>query len=393
MLLPRTLFTAEHELFTESVDTFIKTQVIPHHDAWEQAGQVSREAWTAAGDRGLLCCAMPTEYGGGGQDFIFSVIVMEQLARAGATGPLFHLHSDIVAPYILKFGSEEQRQVWLPKMATGEVIGAIAISEPTAGSDVQAIQTRAESAGDEYVINGQKVFISNGQLADLVVVAAQTSPGSGARGITLFLVESSRRGFTKGRRLEKIGLKAQDTSELFFADVRIPAANMLGQPGAGFKQLMLELPQERLIMAVRAVATCEAVLDWTIAYTSERKAFGRRVAGFQNTQFKLAELTALVTGQRAFVDRCVEVHTHGHLDQAVAAMAKLVTTELLARVVDECLQLFGGWGYMWEYPIARAYADARQARLAGGSSEMMKQIIARSILPPEAASRDAANQR
>jgi acyl-CoA dehydrogenase len=265
-------------------------------------------------------------------------------------------------------------------MARGEVIGAIAMTEPSGGSDLQAIRTAALKAGDDYVINGQKVFVSNGQLADVIVLAAQTSPGTRAKGITLFLVESDRPGVTRGRRLEKIGLKAQDTSELFFSDVRVPATNVLGDVGAGFAYLIAELPQERLVQALRAVATCEAAIEWTVEYTGKREVFGQTVLSFQNTQFKLAELTALTAAQRAFVDRCLDLHLANALSAVDAAMLKLTTTEALGKVVDECLQLFGGWGYMWEYPIARAFADARQARIAGGTTEVMKLIIARELI-------------
>jgi acyl-CoA dehydrogenase len=382
-MIPRQLFSEEHELFRQSVRKFIEAELLPHHAEWEKNGVVSRTAWRRAGDAGLLCCAIPTEYGGQGGDFLYSTVVLEELGRLGATGPYFHLHSDIVAPYILKYGTEGQKRQWLPKMASGEAIGAIAMSEPQGGSDLQAIETTAVRDGDDWIINGQKVFISNGQLADIVVLAVQTQPGSRARGITLFLVEGDRPGFTRGRNLEKIGLKAQDTSELFFSDVRVPAENMLGEVGRGFYQMMTELAQERLIQALRSVAIAEAAIGWTIDYTTERTAFGRPIASYQNTQFKLAEMTAATAAQRAFVDRCLELHLQGRLDAVDAAMAKLNATELHTRVVDECLQFFGGWGYMWEYPIARAYADARQAKLAGGSVEVMKLIISRAIFPTQ----------
>jgi acyl-CoA dehydrogenase len=302
------------------------------------------------------------------------------MARAGASGPYFHLHSDIIAPYILKYGTEEQKNRWLPRMAAGEVIAAIAMSEPRGGSDLQQIETFAERDGDEWVLNGQKVFISNGQLADLVIVAAQTERGAGAAGITLFLVPGDAPGFTRGGHLEKVGLKAQDTSELFFSDVRLPGDSVLGTVGGGFKQLMTELAQERLLQAVRSIAVAEAAIGWTIEYTTERKAFGQPIASFQNTQFKLAELTAYTTAQRVFVDRCIELHARGELSAVDAAMVKLTAVETHCKVVDECMQLFGGWGYMWEYPIARAYADARQAKFSGGSVEVMKVIISREIL-------------
>jgi alkylation response protein AidB-like acyl-CoA dehydrogenase len=380
-VIPRTLFSSDHDLFRESVRSFVQAEVVPCHAEWEEAGVVPRALWERAGEAGLLCTAVPEGYGGQGGDFLFSLIVAEELAFAGATGPFFHLHSDVVAPYILRYGSEEQKLEWLPKMAAGSTIGAIAMTEPRGGSDLQRIETTATRDGDDLLLDGQKVFVSNGQLADLVIVAAQTERGSGAKGITLLLVEAEREGFSRGKPLDKIGLRAQDTSELFFANVRIPTANVLGEVGQGFAQLMTELAQERLLQAARSIAASEAAMGWTIEYTSEREAFGRPVASFQNTQFKLAELTALIAAQRCFVDRCVELHLERELTAADAAMAKLNAAELHCRVVDECLQFFGGWGYMREYPIGRAYADARQTKLAGGSIEVMKMIIARAILP------------
>ncbi|MBV8258043.1 MAG: acyl-CoA dehydrogenase family protein [Actinobacteria bacterium] len=380
-MIPRTLFSEEHELFRETVQEFVQREVLPYHAEWEKAGVVSRDVWRRAGEAGLLCTAIPEEYGGQGGDFLFSLVVAEELMAAGATGPFFHLHSDIVAPYILRYGTEEQKLRWLPKMATGEAIGALAMSEPRGGSDLQRIETVAEPDGDGWILNGKKVFISNGQLADLLVVAAQTERGAGARGVTLFVVETDTPGFSRGRPLDKIGLKAQDTSELFFSDLRLPPDSVLGEVGQGFAQLMTELAQERLIQALRSIAAAESAIRWTIEYTSEREAFGQPIASFQNTQFKLAELTAATTAQRCFIDRCVELHLERKLSAVDAAMAKLNATELHCRVVDECLQFFGGWGYMLEYPIARAYADARQTKVAGGSVEIMKLIISRSILP------------
>jgi acyl-CoA dehydrogenase len=380
-VIPRTLFSWDHEQFRESVRRFVQAEVVPHHAEWEEAGVVPRDLWRRAGDAGFLCTAVPTAYGGQGGDFLSSLVVAEELASAGATGPFFHLHSDVVAPYILRYGTEEQKLRWLPRMAAGTTIGAIAMSEPRGGSDLQGIETRATRDGADWVINGQKVFISNGQLADLVIVAAQTEGGRGSRGLSLLLVEADRAGFARGRRLDKIGLRAQDTCELFFNDVRVPAASVLGEVGDGFAQLMSELAQERLLQAVRSIAAAEAAIRWTIDYTSERQVFGRPVASFQNTQFKLAELTAQTAAQRCFVDRCVELHLSGELTGPVAAMAKLNAAEIHCRATDECLQLFGGWGYMREYPIARAYVDARQTKLAGGSIEIMKTIIARAVLP------------
>jgi long-chain-acyl-CoA dehydrogenase len=379
MQLPRELFEPEHEIFRDSVRRFVAAEITPYHQQWEKDGQISREAWLKAGELGLLCCSMPEEYGGAGSDKRYSVIVMEELARAGASGPGFGLHSEIVAPYILHYGSEEQRRAWLPKMASGEVIGAIAMTEPGTGSDLQAVRTRALRDGDELVLNGAKTFITNGQMSDLVIVVAKTDPEAGHKGISLVLVEAGREGFRKGRNLEKIGLKAQDTSELFFDEVRLPTANLLGEAGQGFVYLMQELPWERLQVAISAVANAEAALEWTVAYTKERRAFGRAIAEFQNTRFKLAELATQVTVARSFVDRCIALMLNGELDAVTGAMAKYWTSDLQCRVIDECLQLFGGWGYMWEMPIARAFADARVQRIYAGSNEIMKEVIARSL--------------
>lgn len=380
-MIPRTVFSGEHELFRNTVRAFMEKEVAPYHADWERDGVVSREVWRKAGEAGLLCCAIPEEYGGAGGDFLFSAIVVEELARAGASGPAFYLHSDIVAPYILHYGSEDQKRTWLPKMASGEVIGAISMTEPGAGSDLQGIRTRAVADGNHYVLNGQKTFITNGQLADLVVVVAKTDPEERAKGISLILVERDRAGFERGRNLEKIGYKAQDTSELFFTDVRVPMTNLLGPAeGQGFIQLMEQLTQERLLVAIRCATSIEAALDWTVAYTQERQAFGRPIAGFQNTRFKLADAKAAATVTRVFIDRCLELHLDGNLTAEDAAIAKLHTTELLCQVLDDCLQLHGGYGYMWEFPIARAWADARVGRIAGGTSEIMREIIGRSLL-------------
>jgi acyl-CoA dehydrogenase len=382
-MIPRTLFSPEHEMFRETVRRFVEREIAPHHAAWEEAGMVPREAWRRAGEAGILCCNIPEEYGGMGGDFLYSAIVLEELAYAGMSGPAFSLHSDIVAPYILHYGTEEQKRAWLPKMATGEKLAAVAMTEPSGGSDLQNIKTTALPDGDEYVLNGQKVFITNAQGADVIVVAAKTDPKARGRGISLILVETDRPGFRRGKPLHKIGCKAMDTSELFFSDVRVPVSNLLGEEGRGFVQLMTELAQERLVQAVRAVAAAEAALRWTIDYTTNREAFGGTLADFQNTQFKLAEMRAEITVQRVFVDRCLELHLQGGLTSVDAAIAKMQTTELQARVTDACLQLHGGWGYMWEFPIARAYADARMSRIAGGSIEVMKQIIARDLLPKQ----------
>jgi acyl-CoA dehydrogenase len=378
-MLPRTIFSPEHELFRDQVRKFCEREIAPNHAKWEADGIVSRDAWLKAGAAGLLCATMPAEYGGADADRKFSTIIMEELARIGATGPGFSLHSDIVAPYILNYGSEEQKRAWLPKMAKGEAIGAIAMTEPGTGSDLQGVKTTAIRDGNHLVINGQKTFITNGQNADLVIVVTKTDPKQGAKGISLVLVEAGREGFTKGRNLEKIGLKAQDTSELFFADVRVPITNILGQEGQGFYMLMQELAWERLQVAVSAIANAEAVLEWTADYTKGRKAFGKSIAEFQNTRFKLAEVKTEVQVGRVFVDRCIELVVERKLDAATGAMAKYWCSDLQCKVIDECLQFFGGYGYMWEYPIARAYADARVQRIYAGTNEIMKELIARTL--------------
>jgi acyl-CoA dehydrogenase len=389
VVIPRTLFEPEHDLFRDQVRRFIASEITPHHSEWEKAGIVPRSLWLKAGEAGLLCTEVPEEYGGGGGDFLFGAIMIEEMARAGATGPTFYLHSDIVAPYLVHYGTEEQRRNWLPKMARGEAIVALGMSEPSGGSDVAAMRTTARRDGDEYVINGQKVFITAGFNADLVVLACKTDAKAGARGISLILVETDRPGFARGRRLEKIGCKAQDTAELFFTDCRVPASNLLGEENKGFYQLMKELAQERLVQAVRAVASAEAALEWTVDYSQQRKMFGQTLADFQNTQFKMAEMKAEITMQRVFVDRCIELHLRGALDAVDAAMCKLVSTEMQFRVMDQCLQFFGGWGYMWEFPIARAFVDARLGRIGGGSVEVMKQIIARDMMPKNRTGRRA----
>jgi acyl-CoA dehydrogenase len=380
-MIPRTLFTPEHESFRDTVRRFIETEVTPHHADWEKAGQVPRSLWKKAGELGLLCVNAPEAFGGQGADFLYSAILIEEMARVGATGPTFYLHSDIVAPYIVDFGTEAQKTKWLPKMAVGEVVVALGMSEPSGGSDVQNIRTQAIRDGDEYVINGQKVFTTNGHSADLVLLACKTDPTQKAKGVSLILVETDRAGFTRGRKLEKIGCKAQDTSELFFSDLRVPVSNLLGTEGGGFGILMTQLAQERLIQAIRAVSASEAAIEWTLAYAVDRKMFGQTLADFQNTRFSLANLHAQVLAQRVFVDRCMQLHAAGQLDAVDAASCKLVTTDLQFKVMDECLQFFGGWGYMWEYPIARAFADARMCRIGGGTAEVMKQIIANSLLP------------
>jgi acyl-CoA dehydrogenase len=373
------LFKEEHHLFRESAKRFVDEEITPHHARWEKEGVVDRALWTKAGAAGLLCTNIPEEYGGGGGDFLTSVILIEEMMRHVYTGPGFRLHSDIVAPYILNNASEHLKREWLPKMARGEAIGALAMTEPGAGSDLQAIRTTAVRDGNHYVINGQKTFITNGQLADFIVVAAKTDPKAGAKGVSLIIVEADREGFSRGRNLEKIGLKAQDTSELFFDNVRVPATNIIGEEGRGFAYMMNELPRERLLVSISAVAVIEASLAWTVAYTRERKAFGKSLAEFQNTRFKLAEVKTEATVARVFLNDCLAKHMRGELDIPTAAMCKWWLTELQGRVVDTCLQLFGGYGYMWEYPIARAYADSRIQRIYAGTTEIMKEIVARSL--------------
>lgn len=375
----RTIFTSDHEAFRDSVRRFVQAELVPFHAEWERNKIVPREVWRKAGAAGLLCCDMPEEYGGAGADWLYNVVVVEELAYAGMTGPGFTVHSDMVAPYILAWGSEELKQEWLPKMVTGEAIGAIGMTEPGAGSDLKALRTCAVRDGDSYIVDGQKVYISNGQNCDFVLLAAKTDPNAGARGVSIILTEADRTGFTKGTNLEKIGLKAQDTSELFFSSVRVPVANRLGAEGEGFKMLMTKLARERLTQAVRSICVAEAAIRWTVAYTRERKAFGGTIADFQNTQFVLAQLEAETSALRVYTDWCISRYLEDELTPVDAAKAKLLVTDLHTKVVDQCLQFFGGYGYMMEYPIARAYIDARITRIAGGATEIMKQIIARDL--------------
>lgn len=372
-------YTEEHALFRETARRFVEKEIAPYHAQWEKDGVVSREVWHKAGEAGLLLTNIPATYGGGGGDFLTSAILIEEMMRHVYSGPGFRLHSDIVAPYILNHASEDLKRAYLPRMARGELIAALGMTEPGTGSDVQAIRTSAVKDGNHYVINGQKTFITNGQLADFIVLACKTDPAAGAKGVSLIIVDADTPGFSRGRNLEKIGLKAQDTSELFFDNVRVPLTNLVGDEGKGFAYLMQELPRERLLISISAVAVMEGALDWTIAYTRERKAFGRLIADFQNTRFKLAEVKTEVTVARVFLDECIGRLMRGELDVATAAMCKWWLTELQGRVVDTCLQLHGGYGYMWEYPIARAYADSRVQRIYGGTTEIMKEIVARTL--------------
>ena len=372
----------EIELFRDNVRKFLEKEIAPHYDQWEKEEKFPRELWNQLGENGFLCVDVPEAYGGFGADFRLSAVIVEEASRLGfgALASNLSVHSDIVAPYILHLGTEEQKQAWLPKMVTGEAVGSIGMTEPGAGSDLQGMKTRAEKDGDHYVINGQKTFITNGQHSDVIVLATKTDPNAGAKGVTLFTVDATTAGFSRGRNLEKMGHHAADTSELFFQDVRVGADQILGGEGKGFFNLMNELPRERLILALSAVAACEGMLERTIEYVQERQAFGQSVAKFQNTRFVLANLHAMVKVNKAFTSQCIDQYGRGELSTTNASIAKLMTTELQGKVADQCLQLFGGYGYMKEYPISRDYVDARIQRIYGGTSEIMKEIIARDIL-------------
>ncbi len=374
----RTVYREDHEQFRTQVRRFIEREITPFYAEWEEQGIVPKAVWLKAGQEGLLNPMLPEPFGGGG-DFGHSAVLLEEFGRANCSGVAFPLHSDIVAPYIHTYGTDAQRERWLPAMARGEMIGAIAMTEPGTGSDLKAIRTTATRDGDDYIINGQKTFISNGLNAGLVIVCCKTNPEAGAKGISLIVVEDGTPGFSKGRKLKKIGLRSQDTSELFFENVRVPASNMLGEENSGFKYLMQELAQERLVIAVRAVASIEAFLVRTIMYTRDRKIFGNSVLSYQNTRFKLAEAKAQVTMLRVFVDDCLALHFKRELTPERAAMAKLNASEMQSRLLDEFLQLHGGYGYMSEYQVGGAWVDARVGRIYGGSSEVMKEIIARTL--------------
>ncbi|KNY06728.1 acyl-CoA dehydrogenase [Achromobacter piechaudii] len=373
------LFSADHELFRDTVARFIADEITPYHYQWEQDGLVPRDLWRRAGAAGILLPSTPEEYGGGGGDFLHTIIVVEEIARALATGVTgFTTHSDIVAPYLLNFGTERQKQRDLPAMARGDIVASIAMTEPGAGSDVKAIRTAAVKAQGGYVINGQKTFITNGFHADRVLVVAKTDPGAGARGISLFWADTAATGFTRGRLLDKVGQKAQDTAELFFQDMFVPDEDMLGEPGQGFGYLMKELVRERLMIAVRCAMALESALQWTVDYTKQRRAFDKALIDNQYIRFKLADIKALAAATRAFVDGCVQQYLDGELDAAGAAMAKLWASEATS-AIDDLLQFHGGYGYMREYPIARAYTDVRPNRIYGGASEVMRELIARAL--------------
>jgi alkylation response protein AidB-like acyl-CoA dehydrogenase len=381
--LHRSLFQEEHALFRQSVRDFIAREIIPFNAEWEIQKQVSRESWLKLGENGFLGIQAPEHLGGLNiQDFRFNAIFIEELGLSGCSGPAigYPLHNDIVMPYILHYGTEEAKKAYVPKMVSGEWIGAVAMTEPGAGSDLQGMRTTVMDQGDHFVMNGSKTFITNGYLSDVVVAAAKTDPTRGAKGISLFLVDKDMPGFTKGVPFEKVGLHAQDTCELFFEEVKIPKQNLLGKLGEGFTYLMTELAQERLVVALAAIALSEYALSCTIDYVKQRKAFGKAISEFQNTRFKLAEMAAMVEQGRIYCDYLVQLHNEGKLDSAMASAAKYNMTELQCKVADECVQLHGGYGYMWEYGVARAWADARVQRIYAGTNEIMKELIARKIL-------------
>lgn len=380
--LPRTIYEAEHIEFRRTVRNWIESEIAPNHEQWERDGIVPRSVWEDAGMRGFLGIAVPEIYGGGGsEDFRFAAIISEEIGFAGVVGGAhgFTVHNDIVLPYILSLANDEQKMRWLPKMVSGKYIGALAITEPNTGSDMGAIKTTALLDGDEYIVNGSKTFISNGINSDVIVAAVRTSPDLGKKGISLLVIERGMSGFERGRNLEKIGKHSQDTAELFFNDMRVPSSNLLGLEGDGMKYLMHNLAQERLSIAVDAVAVAVAALNWTQAYTKERTAFGQNLSQFQNTKFVMAELFAEVQIGQVYVDRCIELHNKKELDATQAAVAKFWLTEMQNKVVDRCLQLHGGYGYMREYPIARAWLDSRIQTIYGGTSEIMKEVISRSF--------------
>lgn len=380
--MERTIFESEHRMFRDAFRKFVEQEIAPHHEAWEKAGIVPRDVWLKAGEYGFLGMDVPEEYGGGGiKDFRYNAIVSEELMRVGASGFGIGLHNDIVVPYVLEYGTDEQKQRWLPRMVSGEMITAIAMTEPSTGSDLAGVRTTAirDQSNGHYVVNGSKTFITNGINSDFVLTVAKTDPEQRHKGISLIALERDMEGFTRGRNLEKIGLKAQDTAELFFDNVCVPVENLLGQEGRGFIYLMEQLPQERLSIAVSAIAAAAAALEWTVQYAQERTAFGQSIGKFQHNRFKLAEMKTEVTIGRVFVDQCIMQLNAGTLTTDTASMAKWWTTDLQNRVADQCLQLHGGYGYMLEYPISRAWMDARVQSIYGGSNEIMKEIIGRNM--------------
>ena len=379
-MLPRNLFNAEHDAFRDTVRRFYEKEVVPNIEKYENQQHVDRDLWNKAGELGLLCATMPEQYGGSGVDRLYSMILIEEQAYAMDSSTGFSLHSDIVANYINNFGNEAQKSHWLPKMASGETVTAIAMTEPGTGSDLQAVRTTAELDGDDYIINGSKIFITNGYLCDMAIVVCKTGKEEkGSANLSLIIVEADRAGFSKGKPLKKVGMKGQDTCELFFDNVRVPKENLLGMQGMGFMMLMKELAWERMIVAIICQAGAEAALAHTIQYTKERKAFGKTVASFQNTRFKLAELRTEIDFCRAYLDRCMELQLEEKLGIDAAAAAKYKISDMFSKVVDECVQLHGGYGYMLEYPIARAYIDNRANRIYAGTNEIMKELISRTL--------------
>ena len=381
-MIPRHICDSDHEVFRDAVRKFLLEEAYEQHAQWEKDGHIDRSLWNKAGAQGMLCPGVSEEYGGVGADFRYNMVVSEEVSRLGLTGIGFILHNDVTVPYLENVANEAQKQKYLPKCVSGECIVAIAMTEPGTGSDLQGIKTNAVDKGDHYLLNGSKTFITCGQQADIVLVVCRTNPdpAAGAKALSILIVEDGMPGFERGRNLEKVGMQAQDTSELFFNDVKVPKENLLGEEGMGFIYLMRELPQERLSIAVSAVASCEAVIEETVKYVKERTAFRKSIAEFQNTQFTLAQLEAEVTAMRVFIDRCAELLVKKELSTVEASKAKLLATELQGKVTDQCVQLHGGYGYMWEYPVARAYADARVQRIYGGTSEVMKLIIGRELL-------------
>jgi len=382
-MIERTLFSTDHESFRDSFRRFMDAEIAPFHAAWEQQGYVDKLVWRKAGELGFLNMSMPSAYGGADADKLFSVIQIEELSAAGFSGIGFGLHSEIVSPYILHYGTSAQKDKYMPLLSSGAMVGAIAMTEPAAGSDLQGIKTTASLQADgSYVLNGSKTYITNGWHSDLVIVVAKTNPSAGAKGTSLFLLEAGTTGFSKGKPLHKLGLKAQDTCELFFDNLRLPADSLLGGNdflNKGFICLMEQLPWERLQIAIGAVAASQSAIEWTLDFVKQRQVFGQPLASFQNTRFKLAELQTEVQIARVFVDKCTELLMQDKLDTATASMAKYWTTDLQCKVMDECVQLHGGSGFMWEYPITRAYADARVQRIYGGTNEIMKEVITRSM--------------
>ena len=380
-MLPRTLFGPEHEEFRKNVRRFFADEIMPHQEQWQAQQHIERKVWNRAGELGFLCLAIPEEYGGMGADRLYSMVMLEEQAHAGDSSTGFSVHSDIIANYLNNFGTEAQKQQWLPKMASGAAVGAVGMTEPGTGSDLQSVKTRAVKDGDDYLINGSKIFITNGYLSDIVVVVARTGDsGEGSKDISLILVEADRPGFTKGKPLKKVGMHGQDTCELFFENVRVPQSNLLGpKEGMGFIMLMKELSWERMIIAIQSISGAQAALHHTLEYTRNRKVFGKPVAAYQNSRFKLAEMKAEIAIGQVFVDRCMELQLKNKLAPDAAAAAKYWCSDLLCKVVDECVQLHGGYGYMLEYPIARAYIDSRASRIYGGTNEIMKELIARTL--------------